>query len=321
VSGPLFTGISALGATVVGTAALPIRLFYQGLAALALGGAGMLVWHRTHSAAAVAFLTVHPVAFMYLVNGGRNDIFVGLAMLGAVMLLARDRPGMAGVVGGLGALVKITGTVGLVALLATTLARGSQRATRRLAYGIVAVVGIGFLAGGRSAVTAPMKTAGALYSRASAWRAAQIFGSHWRPNAHAALLVLAVLVIIVIVRYAPASAAQAVAGSLIMLSLGAAYTLPGYVAWGLPAAALDHRSRVARIGSAGGIVLVMAYELARHPATGVVGRRLTSLADLGAPLAMALLVVALASSGVSPTRSRSAPGGPSAPASRLPSRS
>ncbi|MDQ1520464.1 MAG: hypothetical protein QOI55_1537, partial [Actinomycetota bacterium] len=164
VSGPLFTGISALGATVVGTAALPIRLFYQGLAAIALGSAGLLVWSRTRSAAAVAFLTVHPVAFMYLVNGGRNDIYVGLAMLGAVILLARDRPGTAGVVAGLGALVKITGTVGLVALLVTTIARGSPRAARRLASGIVAVVGVGFLAAGWSAVSAPLKSAGSLYS-------------------------------------------------------------------------------------------------------------------------------------------------------------
>ncbi|MDQ1521562.1 MAG: hypothetical protein QOI55_2635, partial [Actinomycetota bacterium] len=153
------------------------------------------------------------------------------------------------------------------------------------------------------------------------WRSAQIFGAHWRPSTHVALVVLSVLVAIVIVRNARASADHAVAASLTMLSAAAAYTLPGYVGWSLPAAALDHRGRVARIASAAGIVLVMAYEIGRHPVAGDVGRRLTSLADRGAPVAMALLVVALLTSRVSEERSRSAPGSPSAPASRLPSRS
>ena len=37
------------------------------------------------------------------------------------------------------------------------------------------------------------------------------------------------------------------------------------MAWGLPTAALDHRSRLARISAAGGLVLLMTYEVLRHP--------------------------------------------------------
>ena len=101
------------------------RLFYQGLSAVALGGAGWLIWRRTRSAAAVAFLTVHPLVVMYLVNGGRNDILVGVALLAAVVLVSNNRPGAAGVVGALGALVKVTGVVGI------RRPRGDDGGTRR----------------------------------------------------------------------------------------------------------------------------------------------------------------------------------------------
>ena len=100
---------------------LGTRLFYQGLAAAALVTACVIVWRRTRSADAVAFLALSPFTALYLVNGGRNDILVGVALLGAVVLAQRDHRTAAGVVGGLGALVKLTGMVGVVALVVSLL--------------------------------------------------------------------------------------------------------------------------------------------------------------------------------------------------------
>ena len=64
VYGPAFTAVTAGAAWILGTAALPTRLFYQALAAVVLGGGGWLIWRRTRSAAAVAFLTIHPLVAM-----------------------------------------------------------------------------------------------------------------------------------------------------------------------------------------------------------------------------------------------------------------
>ncbi|MDQ1430137.1 MAG: dolichol-phosphate mannosyltransferase [Actinomycetota bacterium] len=292
VYGPVFTAFSAAGAAIVGAAALPTRLLYQGLAAIALGGGGWLVWRRTRSAAAVAFLTVHPLVVMYLVNGGRNDIVVGVAMLGAVVLASKDRPFAAGIVGALGALVKVIGVVGIAALFVTLLARGERRAAHRMLIAGGSLFALGYAVAGTSALFAPMQTAGALSSRGSPWSIVSLFG-FTRPSSHLALAVLAVLVLIVVVRHTKSTSATAVAASLGMLSLAAAYTLPPYAAWGLPAAALDHRSRVARIVAASGVVLVVTYEILRHPFGGVAGSGLHAVATAGGPLALLALVVML----------------------------
>lgn len=292
VYGPAFTAVSAAGASVLGTAAVPTRLFYQGLSAIALGGGGWLIWRRTRSAAAVAFLVVHPLVVMYLVNGGRNDILVGVAMLAAVVLASNHRPGAAGVVGALGALVKVTGIVGLAALVVTMVARGERQAARRTVVAAAAVFGVGYAAAGMTALFAPMNTAGALYSRSSPWSIVALLGFA-RPSAHVALALLALLVLVVIIRHARSNAATAVAASLGMLSLAAAYTLPGYAAWALPTAALDHRSRVARIIAATGVVLVATYEILRHPFAGTIGTALHASATVGGPIALVALVVAL----------------------------
>lgn len=292
VYGPAFTAASATSASVLGAGALATRLFYQGLSAVALGGAGWLIWRRTRSAAAVAFLTVHPLVVMYLVNGGRNDILVGVALLAAVVLVSNNRPGAAGVVGALGALVKVTGVVGFVALVVTMVARGERQAARRTVIAAGAVFGAGYAAAGMTALFAPMKTAGALFSRGSPWSLVALLGFA-QPSVHVALALLALLVLVVIMRHARNNATTAVTASLGMLSLAAAYTLPGYAAWALPTAALDHRGRVARIIAAAGVVLVVTYEILRHPFVGTTGAALHATATFGGPIALLALVIAL----------------------------
>jgi dolichol-phosphate mannosyltransferase len=292
VYGPAFTGLSAAGAALLGGATLPTRLFYQGLTAGVLGGAALLVWRSTRAPAAIAFLTVHPLVALYLVNPGRNDLLVGAAMLAAAILATRTRPAAAGAVGALGALVKLSGVVGVVALAVTTGFRDGRRATRVLTSAAGAVFVVGYAAAGTTALLAPMQTAGGMYSRGSPWSALSAFGIA-EPGPHVALVILAVLVLIVVVRHARSVPSTAVAASAGMLTLGASYTLPGYAAWGLPVAALDHRSRVSRIVAATGLVLLMTYEILRHPVAGAAGTALHTTAVVGGPLLMTVLVVVL----------------------------
>jgi dolichol-phosphate mannosyltransferase len=292
VYGPLFNVVSAAGAAVLGRAMLPTRLFYQALATSALGVGGWLVWRRTHSAAAVAFLWVHPLIVLYIVNAGRNDIIVGAFMLAAVILATREQPAAAGVAGALGALVKLTGVVGVVALVVTSAARGRRGATTRMIGAALAVFGRGFVLAGRVALVAPMQTAGGLYSRGSPWSLLATFGLT-KPSPHVPLAILAVLVALVTVRHARSRPDTAVAATSGMLALGASYTLPGYATWGLPVAALDHRSRVSRIVAATGLVMVMTYEVLRHPIPGPIGSDLHPAAAVGGPLLMLVLLIAL----------------------------
>ncbi len=292
VYGPAFTAFSAVAALVLGAAAEATRVFYQVVAIVALAGAAAIVWRRTRSAGAVAFLTVHPMIAMFIVSGARNDILVGLALLAAVVLAEQAHPLGGGVVAGLGALVKLTGVVGLVALVVTSLARGDRRAAARLSIGGGGVIGFGYLVAGPAALFTPMATAGALFSRGSPWSLATSLGGHV-PDPHLALAVLAVLVVVVLARHARGPARDAVAGTLTMLALGAAWALPGYMAWGLPTAALDHRSRLARISAAGGLVLLMVYEVIRNPIDG--GDLVYQAALIGGPLAMVALIVGLLS--------------------------
>jgi dolichol-phosphate mannosyltransferase len=290
VYGPAFTALSTIGAVITGAAVLATRVLYQLIAIGALAAASVMVWRRTRSPGAVAFLGLHPMVLMFVMSGARNDILVGLAALGAVVLTERGRPATGGVVGALGALIKVTGVVALVAVGATAYARGDHRALRRLAAGGAGTIALGYALAGPASLFTPMNTAGALFSRASAWKALPALGFAL-PDAHVALAVLAVLVLVVLARHARGDAAPAVAASLTMLALGASWALPGYAVWGMPAAALDHRSAVARISAATGLVLLLTYEILRQPIAGSPG--LVDVAVVAGPLAMVALVVAL----------------------------
>ncbi len=136
VYGPLFTGISGAASLVVGTSLLSTRLVYQGLALVAVSGAAVIIGRRTRSPGAVAFLTASPVVAIYVVNGGRNDILVGLALLAATVLALDGRDTAAGVAAGLGAMVKFDGAgrrrrVGRVARRPSREELGSARRIRR----------------------------------------------------------------------------------------------------------------------------------------------------------------------------------------------
>jgi dolichol-phosphate mannosyltransferase len=292
VYGPVFTAMSGAASFVLGSSFLGTRLFYQSLAAAALLTACILVWRRTRSADAIAFFALSPFTALYLVNGGRNDILVGVALLGAVVLAQRGRGTAAGVVGGLGALVKLTGMVGVVALVVAFVVQRERDTARRIGVAAGLTVIGAYIVTGVSAALTPMDTAGALFSRESVWRLLSRMGGTL-PSTELALVAAGIAVCWVTLRTARSGPEVAVPASLTALTLGAAYTLPGYVGWALPTAALQHRSRVARIAAYQAVVLVMAYEIVRQPLPGSLGHDLYRLAVIGGPVLVLGLLVAL----------------------------
>jgi dolichol-phosphate mannosyltransferase len=292
VYGPVFTAMSGAASFVLGSSFLGTRLFYQGLAAAALVTACVVIWRRTSSSDAVAFFALSPFTALYLVNGGRNDILVGLALLGAVVLAQRGRSTAAGVVGALGALVKLTGLLGVVALVVSLIVRRERESARRIAVAAGLTVVGAYLVAGTSAVLTPMDTAGSLYSRESVWRLLPQIG-HALPSTEVALVAAGAIVCWVLLRTSRSGPEIAVPASLTALTLAAAYTLPGYVGWALPTAALQHRGRVARIAAYQAVVLVMAYEILRQPIPGRLGRDLFQTAIVVGPLLVLGLLIAL----------------------------
>ncbi len=152
------------------------------------------------------------------------------------------------------------------------------------------------LLAGPAALFTPMDTAGAMYSRDSVWKLLRTLDLGLPPT-KIAIGVLGLVVVVVIARTARHRAETAVPAALTTLTAGAAYALPGYVAWSLPTAALDHDSRVSRIVAAQGVVLVAAYEVFRHPFGGAVGDALMQVTLVGGPLIMLGLIVAIVHAG------------------------
>ncbi len=93
--GPVFVAIATIGTAITGASATATRVFFQLVEAVALAGAGVIIWRRTTSWAAVAFLVLNP-ALVLVVNGAHIDIVVGLALLAGTLLLVDGHAGRQG---------------------------------------------------------------------------------------------------------------------------------------------------------------------------------------------------------------------------------
>jgi hypothetical protein len=311
VYGPVFVGFAGFVTAVAGSSALASRLLFQGVEAVALFGVLWVLWRRTRSPAALAFVGLNPVVLI-VVNGGHNDLLVGLALLGGTVLLAGGRPRLAGVVLALGALVKLVLLLPIGALVFWAWRRRGSRAA--LEVGTTAgglVVGAYVLAGGTRAL-APLLHARGQHSRSSVWQLAVRWLAH--PSARLghgvaatvgdlALVTISVLAVLLVVRgtrsgqalrLATATSAAVLAGAVALAYLLAAwYVLPWYSAWSLPVLALVWNSRVAFIGAAQAAVIGVAYT-APLAVGGILGAAFRVYAQTLVPIALLIALVALA---------------------------
>ena len=274
--GPGFIAIAAAGTAVTGDSALAVRLLFQGLAAVAIVIALLLVDRRTKDPMAWLLVGVNPVVVVGVVNGGHNDALVALALLAGVLLAMMRRPVLAGVAVALGVSVKIFIFLPLAALLVWLWRRQGLRAA--LVAGGVAVgivVGGYLLAGGRTAIE-PLGEAENQVSRSSIWNAprreitfdlveegmrGKVAGAiaSDRVTRWANLTVAGLALILVAPRLRAKTPVLLVGGATLAYLLAGAYVVPWYAVWALPVLALAPRSWITGVTLAIAAVVSIAY--------------------------------------------------------------
>ncbi len=275
VYGPLWNGISAGVVAFANTDIHSTRLIFQGLAALSVFLAALLVARRTRAPAAVALIGLNPLVVYDIVNGGHNDALVGLALLAGVLLATQERFKLAALCIALGALVKLVALLGLVALVVWIWRRRGPRpaiASAGLAGGVVAA---GYAVSGGFDALKPLEAARLQMSRNSIWL---LSGSHGRARLFgldrvplspeflrpvATLSIIAVLVlagVLVASRLHDRTPTLVVGSALVAYLLASMYVLPWYVAWALPVLVLEWRSGLTRLVLAQSALSLVAYQ-------------------------------------------------------------
>lgn len=216
--------------------------------------------------AAVA-VGVNPVLLFHAVGGGHNDVFVGLAVAGALALWPR-RALAATAVLTLGALVKIVGVVPLGLAMGAVVLRAGPGAGRRLRavlphVGVAAALAAVLFApfGYSKAVLSSFATLTARLGWASPVRflvrtVQQVGGGDGVVAAvRLGFTALGVLLLVAILNRVRAgdprvSPAEAWGWGLLATTLCAAYLLPWYAAWFVPALVLTRRTAPVVVGLA-----------------------------------------------------------------------
>ena len=264
--GPLFTGVSAIGASLLPARPLPLRLWFQGITLFGALGVAVLVWRRWRSPAALAFVALHPLMTLSVINGAHNDVFVGLGALAFVMLVEKKRFAAAGFALALAALIKLTAVLALVAAVLWLLSRRQVRGAIVAAAACV-VPTLGVMAAVPGCLDA-VRSAADINVKNSLWYGVQLYftPSSWFPvhgpgrSLHdieqfvktpaLALTALAVLGgVIMVLRRERATAATAnnahpahpgsglavaTAVALATFSVFPAWVMPWYLVWALP---------------------------------------------------------------------------------------
>ena len=257
VYGPAFVAVAAAGTSVTGGSELANRLFFQGIEALALAAAMVLVWRRTRDPAAIAFVGLNP-ALIAVVTDGNNDLLVGLAILAGALLVTDERPKAAGAVLAAGALVKIVALLPLAALLVWAWRRwGAAKALAMAAVAGAILLAAYTVAGGTAALDPVVAAAGASTSRSSIWRLLDI--ADGQRGTLSLALIAAIVAVVILLSLRTASAAWLAGAVLLAFLFAAQYVLPWYVAWGLPVLALVWRSRLAFLAALQAALLALAY--------------------------------------------------------------
>jgi len=267
VYGPVFVVVSAGVVTVTGTSPLATRLAFQGLAALAVGAALLIIDRRTRDPAAVAMVALHPAVIVYAVAGGHNDALVGLAVLSACGLAVGRRPVLAGLALAGAALVKLVAGIAVVPLAWWVWRRHGRRQGLMVAASTLAVSIAGELAAGRAALDSLTRLRGQV-SWSSMWRWWLYTHVEYGDRVDEALrlarpmlaITLAFVAVVVVRRSGENDVAVPVAAALAAYVVAAPYTIVWYLAWLLPALGLRWRSATAGVVLAWSAVLLVAAE-------------------------------------------------------------
>lgn len=275
--GPVFTGLSAVGTALLPGERLPLRLFFQALTGVGVMTLLILVWRRWRSPAGLAFVGLHPLMMMSVLNGAHNDVFVGLGVFAFVLLLERRQLIWASVALAGAALVKATA---LLAVLAAAVWFMSRRRIRDAL--VVGSVTCGVAFAGMLAVpgcVGAIRAAADLNRNSSIWFPVLLFatrpnsfpvhGPHWtvseveqfvKTPALAATVVALCVGAWVFRRRDQSGLWFVVALGVATFSVFASWVMPWYLIWALPLMAVA-RGRVAMMMATHASVLLAIAQL------------------------------------------------------------
>jgi hypothetical protein len=248
VYGPLFSAVSAPLAALGVPAALWVTKALVGLGALALVAlTGRLAAARgVDPNRALALVGLNPILLVHGVGGAHNDVFLALAVVGAVALAQGAREALAGAALALGAAVKAVGALPLPFALAGADGPRGRRATAiRLALG-AAVAGLA-LGAGALALYGPealesLSVLGRSQDKVSHWSVPRVISGVGLDLdlVRAALAGACAFALLALLRWCWRGGdwVRASGWATLAVLAASAYVTPWYVLWALPLAAL-----------------------------------------------------------------------------------
>ena len=306
VYGPAFVAFAAGVTYAAGDSPTTTRVLFQLAAAIVVAAVLALVWRRTRSAAALAWLGLHPLFGATVVNSGQVDAFVGLAILAGAVLATQRRGIAAGLSIAAAALIKLTALLALVGLVLW----GWRRRERRVTVSAIAATGaavilvyLPFIRGAFHVLDGADHTVtpGSFWRAPAQWLVGHDAGRDLQPlesNTTLTTLFYLSLVLVVVLAIgvcwvaARAERAEpAVGTATASYTVAAEYTLPWYAAWSLPALADRSPSAVAWVVWAQAAVLLAAWKLPSPVEGGALETAVRGLLLYAAPI---LLLVAFA---------------------------
>jgi hypothetical protein len=256
IYGPAFTAMMASLAPVNGESTFRVRFSYQLIAAAALAAILWLLWRRTGSVLVLAFVGLHPLATVSVVNGGHPDALVGLGVLLGVLLAMERRVLLAALAFAFATACNFT-TVTVPIVMAVWAWR---RWTRKEVVEFSTIsVGLGalpyFFLGGW---IANAREHSQLLSRQSLWNAVLSIANVRSHIPNGSTLVVGVLMLLVLWRQARLPNPEAAAAAaLIVFVVASPWVMPWYGFAALPLVALKKPNLLAWvIALDAGLILV-----------------------------------------------------------------
>ncbi len=318
--GPVWIAYSAVGTWLVPATKLAIRVLFQATSAAAIGAIAWVLWRRTRSIATVAFVALHPLVVLSVVNGGHNDGVMALcALVGVTLLIApRSRPALAGTAFGAAGMIKATALLGALGAVGWLVLRGQRRAAAWCGAFAFGLVGLGAVATPGS--IAALRGAGDEISFLSIWQTVRSFvhpslglhGSVWGGEAFGAARAapfvagLAVCGALAWWRHCSIHGAGSVAGVVAGVGVESAvgvglssylvfgsWVQPWHMVWALPVVALaGARLTSLRRVVAGHAALLLVLFQAEDWIRSELWRPLRVVVIIGVPLAIAVAYAA-----------------------------
>ncbi len=278
--GPLFTGYSALVARVAGNSVLALRLGFQIPAAVAVLASLALVVRRGRTSTALV-VALQPAVWVSLVNGGHNDAFLALGLLVVVILWRKDRHLLAGLVVGLVTLVKLSGIIAVVPVVAVLLARRRWRAAASFSATSIGVFAIGTVLAPKSLTNASTGTR-SLTSVASVWHPIRTVLHARGPliTTAALLLVMTLMAWWTWMHRHDRDVAFVTGAAISAFPLASSYSLPWYSVWGLPVLALSGDLVATSLVASRGSLILAANSLGSTTVDLVFGGLLTMVVPI-----------------------------------------